>query len=36
MCDWVFCLNEGQIAASGRPLELRQNEELNRVFFQTI
>jgi branched-chain amino acid transport system permease protein len=36
MCDWVFCLNEGQIAASGRPLELRQDEELNRVFFQTI
>ena len=36
MCDWVFCLNEGQIAASGRPLELRQDVELNRVFFQTI
>ena len=36
MCDWVFCLNEGQIAASGRPQELRQDEELNRVFFQTI
>ncbi|HWU38093.1 MAG TPA: ABC transporter ATP-binding protein [Candidatus Acidoferrum sp.] len=36
MCDWVFCLNEGQVAASGRPLELRQDEELNRVFFQTI
>ncbi len=36
MCDWVFCLNEGKIAASGRPLDLRQDEELNRAFFQTI
>jgi branched-chain amino acid transport system permease protein len=36
MCDWVFCLNEGKIAASGHPLDLRQDEELNRAFFQTI
>jgi branched-chain amino acid transport system permease protein len=36
MCDWVFCLNEGKVAASGHPLDLRQDEELNRAFFQTI
>lgn len=36
MCDWVFCLSEGKIAASGHPLDLRQDEELNRAFFQTI
>jgi branched-chain amino acid transport system permease protein len=36
MCDTVFCLNEGQIVASGHPLDLRQDEELNRAFFQTI
>jgi branched-chain amino acid transport system permease protein len=36
MCDKVFCLNEGQIVASGHPLDLRQDEELNRAFFQTI
>lgn len=36
MCDMVFCLNEGQIVASGHPLDLRQDEELNRAFFQTI
>ncbi len=36
MCERVFCLNEGQIVASGHPLDLRQDEELNRAFFQII
>ena len=36
MCERVFCLNEGMIVASGHPLDLRQNEELNRAFFQII
>jgi len=36
MCDWVFCLNEGKIAASGHPLDLREDKELNRAFFLTI
>ena len=36
MCDWVFCLSEGKIAASGHPLDLRRDEELNRAFFQMV
>ncbi len=33
MCDYVFCLNEGRIVACGNPLELRQDEKLQRAFF---
>lgn len=34
ICDTVFCLNEGQVLASGAPEVLREDKELNRIFFQ--
>lgn len=34
ICDTVFCLNEGQVMASGAPEVLREDKELNRIFFQ--
>jgi len=34
ICDSVCCLNEGRIMARGAPAILREDEELDRIFFQ--